>query len=197
MAEGEVRRGWRFPPERRHVLWDEDRQQRLPPDPILKEAGIAPGMTVVDVGAGTGYWTLPLSTTVGAEGRVIAVDVEPIMVEDLRSLVRERGLTNVEVVTSQEAHIPLGDGIADLALMAFVLHEPPDPAAMLREVFRLLRSGGRLLLLEWQKWETQFGPPVEHRVSAEEARDLLNTAGFNIQQVEAPNQDYYIYLGTV
>jgi ubiquinone/menaquinone biosynthesis C-methylase UbiE len=154
-------------------------------------------MTVVDVGAGTGYWTLPLSTTVGAEGRVIAVDVEPIMVEDLRSLVRERGLTNVEVVTSQEAHIPLGDGIADLALMAFVLHEPPDPAAMLREVFRLLRSGGRLLLLEWQKWETQFGPPVEHRVSAEEARDLLNTAGFNIQQVEAPNQDYYIYLGTV
>jgi ubiquinone/menaquinone biosynthesis C-methylase UbiE len=178
------------------MLWDEDRQRRMPPGPVLESAGIAPGMTVLDVGAGTGYWTLPLSELVGPEGRVIAVDVEPLMVEDLWALVREHDLGNVDVVLSDELHIPLEDDVADAALLAFVLHEPPDPVAFLHEIARLLVPGGRVLILEWQKRETEFGPPVEHRVSEDEARHLLETAGYSALPMPSPHEDLYVILGT-
>lgn len=190
------RSGWRFPPERRHLLWDEDRTKRMPAEPVLTAAGIAPGMTVIDVGAGTGYWTVTLSEMVGPEGRVIAADVEPVMIDELRSLVQERELGNVEVVASEEYHIPVPDGIADAAVLGFVLHEPPDPDALLREIARLLKPGGRALVLEWQKWETGQGPPIEHRLSAEETRNLLEAAGYRAQPLESSHEDLYIWLGT-
>jgi ubiquinone/menaquinone biosynthesis C-methylase UbiE len=177
------------------MLWDEDRQKRMPPGPVLETAGVAPGMTVLDVGAGTGYWTLPLSEMVGSKGRVIAVDVEPVMIEDLCTLARERGLDNVEVVQSEELHIPLQDEVAEVALLAFVLHEPPDPLAFLHEIARLLVPGGRVLILEWQKRETEFGPPVEHRLSEDESRHLLEKAGFSALPVPSPHEDLYVILG--
>lgn len=195
VEEGQARGGWRFPPERRHLLWDEDRQKRMPPDQVLASAGIAPGMTVLEVGAGTGYWTLPLSKRVGPEGRVYAVDVEPLMIEDLHTLVREHNLGNVEVVQSDELTIPLGDEVADVALLAFVLHEPPDPRAFLHEISRLLVPGGRVLILEWQKWETEFGPPVDHRLSEDETRELLEAAGFSALPMPSPHDDLYVILG--
>ncbi len=177
------------------MLWDEEREKRLPPELVLQAAGTEPGATVLDVGAGTGYWTLPLSKLVGPEGRVMAVDVEPLMVDDLRRLVQERGLTNVEVVQSDELHIPLEDGIADVALLGFVLHEPPDPVAFLQEVARLLKPGGRVAILEWQKWETEVGPPIEHRISTDEARDLLEAAGYRAEPISSPHEDVHAWLG--
>lgn len=168
----------------------------MPPGPVLESAGIGAGMSVLDVGAGTGYWVLPLSEMVGPQGRVIAVDVEPLMVEDLRALVRERGLDNVDIVLSDELHIPLQDEVADVALLAFVLHEPPDPVSFLHEIARLLVPGGRVLVLEWHKRETEFGPPVEHRVSEDEARHVLETAGYSALPMPSPHEDLYVILGT-
>lgn len=195
MEGHQERGGWRFPPERRHALWDEDRQKRLPPEPVLA-AAIEPGMTVVDVGAGTGYWVPPLSAAVGSAGRVIAADVEPLMVADLRTLVRERGLSNVEAVQSDEYHVPIADGTADAALLAFVLHEPPDPAALVREISRLLKPVGRVLVLEWQKRETEIGPPVEHRLSSEDTRSLLAAERYRVEPIASPHDDLYVLLGT-
>lgn len=190
------RRGWRFPPERRHVLWDEERTKKMPAGPLLEAAGIGPGMTAIDVGAGTGYWTLALSQLVGPEGRVIAADVEPLMVDELRSLVQERALGNVEVVASDEYHIPLPDGVADAAILGFVLHEPPEPDAFLREIARLLKPGGRAVVLDWHKWETEQGPPVEHRLSVDETQKLLEAAGYRPQPLDSPHEDLYVCVGT-
>jgi ubiquinone/menaquinone biosynthesis C-methylase UbiE len=192
----QARSGWRFPPERRQDLWTEDRTKRMPPEPVLAQAGIGPGMSVLDIGAGTGYWTLPLSRMVGPDGRVFAVDVEPLMIEDLHALVREHGLSNVEVVQSGELAIPLGDEVADVAVLGFVLHEPPDLLAFLHEMARLLVPGGRILVVEWHKRETEFGPPVDHRVSEDEARELLEAAGFSALPAPSPHEDLYVILGT-
>lgn len=187
-------RGWRFPPERREVLKAEDRNQWLPPDPVLEAAGVSPGETVVDVGAGTGFWTEPLVRRVGPSGRVFAVDVEPIMVEEIRTLVAERGLANVDVVQSDETSIPLDDGIADLVMLGFVLHEPDEVDSFLAEVVRLLKPAGRVLVVEWEDHPTEGGPPLEHRISAEEARALLGAAGLAVQQLHSPTDDAYILL---
>lgn len=191
MAHG----GWRFPPENRHVLSDEDRRSRLQPERVLAQAGVRAGETVVDLGAGTGLWTAPLAALVGPAGRVYAVDVEPIMVGEIRALIDERGLTNVEAVQAEaETAVPLPAALADLVLLAFVLHEPGDPEAFLREVVRLLKPDGRVLVMEWQDWPTELGPPVEVRISREEAIALLGNAGLLADDLESPTPDAYVLL---
>ncbi len=187
--------GHRFPAERRHLLKDEERQRWLPPEPILRAVGIASGAVAVDIGAGTGYWTLPLSQLVGVEGMVYAVDVEPIMLEELRTLVREKRLSNVQVVSSTELAIPLANAIADVATAGFVVHEPADHAAFVHEIVRLLRPGGQLLIVDWHKQPTEKGPPLEHRLAQQEVETLLSDAGLTVERLVAPNADVYVLLG--
>jgi ubiquinone/menaquinone biosynthesis C-methylase UbiE len=189
------REAHRFPAERRAILKDEERRRWLPPEPILEAAEIPTGSTVLDIGAGTGFWTLPLSRHVGESGRVLAVDIEPIMHDELRALIAAQGLRNVEVVPSDELSIPLPDRVADAALLGFVLHEPSDPERYLREVSRLLRPDARILIVDWRKAETEKGPPLEHRLSEDEVTGMLRESGFTAETLNAPNADVYILLG--
>ncbi len=193
-AERPPREAHRFPAERRHVLKDEERRRWLPPEPILAAARIASGETVIDVGAGTGFWTAPLAELVGPSGRIVATDVEPVMVDELRALIQHQGTRHVEIIQSAELSIPLPDGIADAAVLGFVLHEPSDPPAFLHEITRLLKPAGRVLVVDWHKRSTGQGPPLEHRLSEEEAREMLKSAGYSLQSVDAPNEDVYVLL---
>lgn len=188
--------GWRFPPERREVLKAADRGEWLPPEFILRVAGVEPGQIVLDVGAGTGFWTEPIARLVGPSGRVIAVDVEPVMLDEIRTLAAQHQLTNVDVVQSEETSIPLADGMADLIVLGFVLHEPDDLDGFLNEIVRLLKPTGRVLVIEWEDHPTPAGPPLEYRISAEEARALLGAAGLSVERIESPTDDAYILLGS-
>ena len=187
--------GWRFPPERRAALTGSGRREWLPPEPILRAVGAKAGETAVDVGVGMGFWTEPLSEFVGSTGRVLAVDVEPIMLDEVRTLAAQRNLTNVEVVHSDDASIPLNNGIADLVVLGFVLHEPENVEAFLAEVVRILKATGRVLVVEWQTHPTDSGPPPEVRISVEEARALLGAAGLTVERLESPTDDVYILVG--
>ncbi|MGH2447273.1 MAG: class I SAM-dependent methyltransferase [Chloroflexota bacterium] len=194
MAEPEPpdRRGWRFPPERREVL---SNPERLRPDKPLRAIHPTAGETALDVGAGTGFWTVPLAELVGPTGRVIAADIEPVMLADLRELIAARNLSNVEVLQTGEADLPLPDGVVDLAVMGYVLHEPPDASAFLHEVARVLRPRGRVLVIEWHKKDTEEGPPVEHRIAEQDAVKLLEAAGFDVHPVAAASSDVYVLAG--
>jgi len=187
--------GHQFPIDRRHVLIDEERNRWMPPEPLLKAAGISAGDTVVEVGAGNGFWTLPLARLVGPSGRVIAVDTEPIMLDELRTRAEAEGIENVELVQSEESRIPLSNRIADVVLLAFVLHHPTDPNAFLHEVVRLLKPGGYLVEVDWEKRETEQGPPIEHRLSEDETRSLLSMQGLEVSTLEPPNADVYVMVG--
>ncbi len=157
--------------------------------------GIAPGAVAVDIGAGTGFWTLSLSQLVGPAGMVYAIDVEPIMLEELGTLVREKQLSNIQVVSSTKQEIPLANAIADVAIAGFVVHEPADHAAFVREIVRLLRTGGRLLVVDWHKKPTEKGPPLGPRLSQLEAETLLSGAGLTVERMDAPNAEVYVLLG--
>ena len=189
------RHGFRFQPERRQVLKDEGRKEWLPPEPILEALRIEEGATIVDVGAGTGFWTLPLSQLIGPSGKVIAVDVEPIMLDELRTLIDSQNLSNVELVHSEELRIPLADAVADGAVLGFVLHEPDDPPALLREITRLLRPRRKILVVEFHKRVTEQGPPLAPRLAEEETKRMLEDAGFRVESLPAPNPDVYVLMG--
>ena len=161
------------------------------PKALWRRVGLRPGMTLVDVGAGTGYYSLPASERVGPSGRVYAVDVSGPLVRLLRE--RAVGRPNLTVVRSRPSRIPLPNGIADRVLLANLLHGvPPTTVA---EAVRLLRPGGRLVDVDWRKQPTPRGPPVEHRLSTAEAGGVLQRYGLTVVHTSPFGASHYIVVG--
>jgi ubiquinone/menaquinone biosynthesis C-methylase UbiE len=171
----------RFNPSRAHRLDDPERKKWLPPDPVVAALHLREGATVVDIGAGTGYFALPIAAAVGPVGRVLAVDVAPAMLARLQSRLAEAGVANVQCVEAEASRTGLPSGCADLVFMAKVWHEFDDHAAVLREARRLLQPGGRIALLDWRPdAEPDHGPPLAHRVASSAAQASIEEAGFTL-----------------
>jgi len=164
----------RFNPEHAHNLNSPQRIEHEQPDKILRASGVNKNMVVVEVGCGTGFYTLPLAKLVGDEGLVYAVDVSLDMIKLLKKELKKHGQTNIKPVVSEGSSIPLHNNIADMVISINVLHESYDKDAFIKELKRLLKDNGRLLIIDHKKDPTlRGGPPFEERVSYEEAFSLL------------------------
>ncbi len=151
----------KFSPDRAERLERPERYSLLPPLEILLRFGAGEGMTIIDVGAGTGFFTRAAAQIVGPAGEVVAADIS----EEMLGFLRETDLPeNVRPVHSREYSVPLPDRTGDMVLAAFVVHEASDRARFLAELKRLLKPGGRLLIIEWKKQEEEHGPPQGERL---------------------------------
>lgn len=166
-----------------HKLEDPERRRWLPPAEVVAALELEAGHKVVDVGAGTGYFAVPMAGEIGAQGKVWAVDVQPEMLEHLRGKLTLPGApSNVELVHGDAAATTLPDASADLVFLANVWHEVEDPQAVQREVRRLLGPGGRIAVLDWRPdAEQPPGPPLEHRVAADAVAALLADNSWHVQ----------------
>lgn len=148
-----------------HVLWD------------LLVQGLDP-RAVVDLGTEVGFYALPFARRLGPRGLVYACDNVPRMLDFVREALRHEGVPNVEPVLTDAVRVPLATGVADAAAMIDVHHHLADPVANLAEVWRLLRPGGRVLLMDWAPRVTPHGPPLRMRIPAERLALDLERAGF-------------------
>ncbi len=168
-----------FPVSKAHRLDSPERLLWLPPAEVIAALAVRPGETVADIGAGTGYFSLPLARAVGAKGKVYAVDAQPEMLELLRQKIKGDGPSNLETIAARADCIPLPDAGCNLVFLANVWHEFADRAAVLRESARILRPGGRIAILDWRPdVESPGGPPRAHRLTPQSASDELRSAGF-------------------
>jgi len=155
----------KFSPENALRLERAERYTLIPPKGTLQRFGLSQGMTIADIGAGTGFFSRPAAELVGSTGTVYAVDMSREMVGTLTSL----GLSpNMRTVVSQEYSVPLPDAVADIVFVSFVLHETDDRPRFLRELYRLVKPGGQLVIVEWKKQAEEHGPPMEERLSETE-----------------------------
>lgn len=134
------------------------------PDKILRD-WIAPGQTVIDVGCGMGYFSLPMARLVGNSGRVIAVDLQAQMLDRLQRRAERAGLkSRIQPHRCQSDTLALSEP-ADFVLTFWMVHEVPNQAAFLREVRNLLKPNAHYLLVE----------PVLH-VAAADFQQTVHTA---------------------
>ncbi len=157
------------------ALESPERRRSQDPERLWDRLALAKGATVVEVGAGTGFFALPAARRVGENGRVYATDLS----EELVSLLRERAgterLPQLVAVHNTLERIPLDSASADLVLLANVLHDVPE--ATVSEAVRLLKPDGRLVNIDWKPEDTPGGPPTQVRLTPEEATRRLEAHG--------------------
>jgi ubiquinone/menaquinone biosynthesis C-methylase UbiE len=138
------------------------RIQELKPFELLRDvAQVKQGMTCVDLACGTGTLSLPMAELAGKDGRVYAVDRSAEMLEHLK---HKGPPANVFTVESDVTNTGLDTGIADFCLMAFILHEIKTPELIVREACRLLKSGGRAMVVEYREDKDSPGPSKKVRI---------------------------------
>ena len=165
-----------FKPENMHKLDSDKRRKLVPPGAVLDLMDLHPGVTLLDVGAGIGYFTIPAAARLGEGGKVIAADISREMLDELTRRTRAAGAA-VETVLCGADSVPLADATADMILLAFVLHEVDDKTAYLREMARLMKSSGALTIVEWDTVESPMGPPLQERIGRRELGSLIDAAG--------------------
>ncbi len=156
-----------------------ERAALAPPEALLTGAGAGPGSTVVDVGCGPGFFTLPAAHLIGPTGRVYAVDTEARMLSYVADEATRRNLTTITPVLAQDTDVPLPDACADLVVCALLLHDLPiaERRRMTEELRRLCRPGGAVLVVEW------LPRPAEarwNRLAPAQTMELLVKAGLPV-----------------
>ena len=149
-----VRRFWPFPAPAFIGRFLDSRQRRWmqPPAMVVERSGIKRGMSILEIGCGSGAFTIDAARAVGPEGTVHALDVQSEMLDQLRRKLSSPENADVSNIVAHQAdayHLPFDDGSLDLVYMVTVLSEIPDQARALDEFMRVLRPGGILAVSEW------------------------------------------------
>jgi SAM-dependent methyltransferase len=129
-------------------FWVEAPHPFITRDRLLEALAVRPGERILEVGPGTGYYTLDVAEALGEEGALDILDVQHEMLDHTMSRARERGLGNIAPRPGDATGMPYEDGSFDAAYLVTVLGEVPDQNAALRELARVLRPGGRLVVGE-------------------------------------------------
>jgi ubiquinone/menaquinone biosynthesis C-methylase UbiE len=135
----------------------EERRRSIPPESIVERMGLSENDAVLDLGAGVGYFALPISKRCR---EVVAVDSEPKMLSILSQRARSSGTGNVHLVCGDITVLPLADGSVNHVLAAFVYHEVADQSKLIEESSRVLRPSGKLTVVDFQKRISREGPPI-------------------------------------
>jgi ubiquinone/menaquinone biosynthesis C-methylase UbiE len=160
-----------------------DRERTQQPEKVLDTLKIAPGSTVADIGAGTGYFSLRLAKRVGPQGRVLATDIQPQMLAFLKDNMRAHGIQNIELILCTPTDAKLPEGQLNLALMVDVYHELEYPEETIAQVRRALKPDGRLVLIEYRGEDPTVPIKPEHKTTLSQVRTEVEPMGFRLQEV--------------
>ena len=160
-----------------------ERETEENPDLAVSLLGIRPGMSVADIGAGVGYYSVRFAAKVGPQGKVYATDLQPEMIRLLRARLEKEKVGNVEPVLGSETETKLPDQSIDMAVLVDVYHEFSEPRKMLASLRRALKPGGRLVLLEFRQEDPKVPIREEHKMSVATVKRELTADGFVLDKL--------------
>jgi precorrin-6B methylase 2 len=147
-----------------------EREKEEQPARLIEILKFKPGEVVADVGAGSGYLTFRLAEKVGATGKVLAVDVQPEMLDIIRKKMKDRGAANIEPVLGTETDPKLPAGAVDTIVMVDVYHEFSHPYEMAAAMAKSLKVGGRLVFVEYRLEDKTVPIKLVHKMSERQVK---------------------------
>jgi ubiquinone/menaquinone biosynthesis C-methylase UbiE len=174
----------------------EGREAEERPQEVIRAMGLRDGSVVADVGCGSGFYSRRLARAVAPSGRVYAVDIQPEMLDLLKSLAAKESLTNIVPVLGTEEEPRLPKGTVDWILLVDVYHEFQKPKPMLAGLRAALAPKGRVALVEYRaEGTTAAHIRPEHRMSVEQVLAEWRPAGFRLvkRQETLPSQHLFVF----
>jgi ubiquinone/menaquinone biosynthesis C-methylase UbiE len=173
-----------------------ERIQEENPEEMLEQLQVKPGMTVCDMGCGDGYYTVELARRVGPEGKVLAVDIQPEMLQELSRRCERLDIKNVDMVLGLPHDPTLPEGQVDLILMVDVYHEFSNPVEMLDAMRRSLKPDGRIALVEFRGEDPTVPIKPEHKMTKKQILKEYKANGFKlVSQYDRLPWQHLMFLG--
>jgi len=154
------------------------RRIALPPKETLQRLGLTDDVDFADIGCGIGYFTIPAAAMIQTGHKIYAIDPAADMIAEAHKRAVDAGIDRIQFVQSepQDFKIPLES--IDFALLANVFHEISEKELFVRQIWEILRPGGKLALIEWNNQIMDMGPPENHRISEEDTDRYMLDGGF-------------------
>jgi ubiquinone/menaquinone biosynthesis C-methylase UbiE len=152
----------------------------LNPSSLIAQTGLAQGQVVADLGCGSGFYSLPAAQMVGSSGKIFAVDVMESALAATVSTANQFGLKNIKIVKA-DLEKPLMDipqNFCDLVILGNILHQIKEQEMLLKNAYKILKTGAKLLAIEWTQASIPFGPKAESRIDKEKLEATLTQMGF-------------------
>lgn len=169
------------------------RVNELSPNKTLEKLGFKDGMTLCDIGAGTGLFSIPASKI--SKNKIYALDISEDMIDYLNVKKEELSLESLIPTKVNGDDLPLDNESVDLVLMVTVLHEVNNMELTIKEIERIIKKDGKAYIVEFNKKETSFGPPLNIRIDSKDLISLCKNSGFtNIEEINISDNLYGILL---
>lgn len=165
----------------------------MEPRAVISHFHFRPGDVIADFGTGAGHYLGELSRAVGPSGRVYACEIQKSLVERITARIHEERLGNVHPIwcdLEQAEGTKLRSELLDAGILINTLFQIEDKKTALHEVARVLRKGGKLLLVDWSDSFGGLGPQPSHVITAADAKKILEEAGFVFER-EFPAADHH------
>ena len=147
----------------------------------LKNMDLKPGEVIADIGAGSGYYSFRMAERV-SKGKVLAVDLQPEMLNIMRQKIKRNKVKNVELIQGQETNPNLAPQSVDMVLMVDVYHELSYPKEMMEQIVAALKPGGRFILLEYRMEDPKVPIKRLHKMSVKQAVKEMKAVGLQLKE---------------
>jgi arsenite methyltransferase len=178
------------------ALEDPKRDAYQKPQEVMAALGIKPGEVIADIGAGSGYFTFRLALHVGDKGKVYAVDVSPDMILHVNRRIRELKVNNVVSILADPDDPLLPDRSVNRFFFSESWHHIENQAKYLSLMKRMLKPGGEIVMIDFQRKELPVGPPLQMRIAREDLIKQMESNGFRLKKEHTflPYQYFLVFV---
>ncbi|MTI60219.1 MAG: methyltransferase domain-containing protein [Firmicutes bacterium] len=170
---------------KQNKLENPERLAELSPQETLKKIGIHENDVICDIGAGSGVFAIPAAKI--TNNTVYALDINNELLEIIKEKAKKEKLSNIKTMKVTGDHYDIEADTVDCVILVTVLHEIENKDFILTEIKRIIKSRGKLAIIEFQKQQTPMGPPVSHRIGRDEV--IRHCGSFGFSQIDE------LYLG--
>ena len=175
------------------IAGSDDREKWQPPQKIMDEIGVKPGMIIAEIGAGEGFFTFFLAQRVGPHGRILANDIDPVDLRTLKNRATREGIPNIEVIQGEIEDPLLPDQELDMMIMVYVLHHLDKPILFTKNLKKYLKPGIPLVIIERNTDHERAHPPSF--MTKRQVLEAMGETGFKLMEelTFLPRDTIYIY----
>jgi ubiquinone/menaquinone biosynthesis C-methylase UbiE len=158
-------------------------------------AGVEKGNSLLDIGTGTGYLSIAASEIVGVGGTIYALDIYQASIDALNQELSSKGIANVKPILADAVKvISIARNTIDICLMSNVLHgfvANEEIDMVLKNISEVLKEDGKLIIIDFKKAETLFGPPISVKLSVEEVENIVSAYGYVLNKEFTVGENHY------